>query len=136
MRLLLATTKNSGIVLIRIVLNVSTKNSINCLSTFFKEITSACEIEKDLLKREIKLEKKFTEMRCSGIHYVNVSKVWHQVCCAQAAYNASVRNGILQLILQHFWVSGFKLNKSHSGEMSTTFNTCVTDPDENETNHS
>ena len=67
-------------------------------------------------------------MRCSGIHYVNVSKVWHQVCCAQAAYNASVRNGILQLILQHFWVSGFKLNKSHSGEMSTTFNTCVTDP--------
>ena len=126
-RLLLATTKNSG-GKIKIL-----QAFINCLSAFCKEITSACETEKDLLKREIKLEKKFTEMRCSGIHYVNASKVWHQVCSAQAAYNASVRNGILQLILQHFWVSGFKLNKSHSVEMSTTFNTCVTDPDENET---
>ena len=125
-RLLLATTKSGGKIKIL-------QAFINCLSAFFKEITSACETEKDLLKREIKLEKKFTEMHCSGIHYVNVSKVWHQVCSAQAAYNASVRNGILQLILQHVWVSGFKLNKIHSGEMSTTFNTCVTDLNENET---
>ena len=126
-RLLLATTKNSG-GKIKIL-----HAFINCLSAFFKEITSACETEKDLQKREIKLEKKFTEMRCSGIHYVNVSKIWHQVCSAQAFYNVSVRNDILQLILQHFWVSGFKLNKSNSGEMSTTFHTCVTNPDENET---
>ena len=62
MRLLLATTKNSG-GKIKIL-----HAFINCLSAFFKEITSARETEKDLLKREIKLEKKFIEMRCSGIH--------------------------------------------------------------------
>lgn len=88
-RLLLVATKNSGLV-------------------------KSSETEKDLQKREMKLEKKFTEMRCSGIHYVNVGKVWHQVCSAQAAYNIPVRKDILQLILQHFWVSDFKLNKSHS----------------------
>jgi hypothetical protein len=47
-RQLLATTKNSG---------GPTKllhNFINCLSAFFKEITSAGETEKDAQKREIK----------------------------------------------------------------------------------
>ena len=115
-RQLLATTKNSG---------GPTKllhNFINCLSAFFKEITSAGETEKDAQKREIKFEKKFTEMRCSVIHYVNVNKVWHQVCSAHEAYNTSVRNSILQLMLQHFWASGFKLNIIHNN-MSTTSHT-------------
>ena len=62
MRQLLGTTKNSG---------AQTKllhNFINCLSAFFKEITSAVETEKDRQKREIKLGGKCTEMRCSGIY--------------------------------------------------------------------
>lgn len=125
-RHLLASTKNSG---------GQTKllhNFINCLSAFFKEITSVGETEKDQQKREIKLEKKFTELRCSGIHYVNVSKVWHQVCSAHAAYDTSVRNSILQLMLQHFWASGFKLNRINNN-MSTTSHTYVTNPDETET---
>ncbi len=70
-------------------------------------------------------------MRCSGIHYVNVNKVWHQVCSAHAPYNTSVQNSILQLMLQHFWASGFKLNRIHN--MSTTSHTYVTNPDETET---
>jgi hypothetical protein len=128
-RQLLASTKNSGgqIKLLH--------NFINCSSAFFKEITSSGETEKYLQKIEIKLEKKFTEMRCSGIHYVNVNKVWHQVCSAHAAYNTSVRNSILQLMLQHFWASGFKLNRIHNNNMSTTSHTYVTNPDENR-NHS
>ena len=71
-------------------------------------------------------------MRCSGIHYVNVNKVWHQVCSAPAAYNTSVRNNILQLMLQHFWASGFKLNRIHNN-MSTTSHTYVTNTDATET---
>jgi hypothetical protein len=50
-RQLLATTKNSG---------GQTKlllNFINCLSAFFKEITSAGETKKGVRKKEIKLGK-------------------------------------------------------------------------------
>ena len=72
-------------------------------------------------------------MRCSAIHYVNVNKVWHQVCSAHAAYNTSVRSSILQLMLQHFWASGFKLNRIHNNNMPTTSHTYVTNPDETET---
>ena len=60
MRLLLAATKNSGGT-IKIL-----HAFINCLSAFFKEITSACETE--LLKREIKLEKHL--LRCDVEVYI------------------------------------------------------------------
>ena len=103
----------------------------HCLSAFFKEIVSRV-VKNNHEKREMKLEKRFNEMRCSGLHYVNVNKVWHQVCFQQSAYSLHCRNSVLQLIIQHFWASGCKISKIHHNK-STAFHTFMTKPDKTET---